>query len=65
MQRTEQLLLELVQEGQRDGSLPVRCPRSKRHVIFRAAAGLPRDRQKGLSEDEINSAVNAALSLLG
>lgn len=45
MQRTEQLLFELVQEGQRDGSLSARCQLNKRRVIFRPATGLPRDRQ--------------------
>ena len=66
MQRTEQLLLELVQEGQRDGSLSRALPTEQTaRNLFALLQGYRVIGKKGLSKDEINSAVNAALSLLG
>ena len=66
MQRTEQLLFELVQEGQRDGSLSRALPAEQTaRNLFALLQGYRVIGKQGLSEDEINSAVSAALSLLG
>lgn len=65
MQRTEQLALELILEGQRDGSLSTALPAPETaRNLFALLQGYRILGKQGLSETDIFAAVNAALSLL-
>ena len=65
MQRTEQLVLELIREGQDDGSLSpaLPAPETARN-LFALLQGYRILGKQGLAEADIHAAVDAALSLL-